>query len=162
HSGHDHAGGHWRLRPEIPPAFPTRGGTLKPPAAIAGGSDAPVALVVQKYGGASGGGAAGIKRGAPGLRARREGGHSVVGAGRAVGDTTGELRALATGVTPAPPGRELDMLLTAGERISMALLAMAIANLGLEGRSFTGSQAGVITDSAHGKARIIDVTPGRI
>ena len=69
---------------------------------------------------------------------------------------------LATQVSPLPPGRELDMLLTAGERISMALLAMAIANLGLEGRSFTGSQAGVITDSAHGKARIIDVTPGRI
>ena len=80
----------------------------------------------------------------------------------AMGDTTDELRDLANQVSPLPPGRELDMLLTAGERISMALLAMAIANLGLEGRSFTGSQAGVITDSAHGKARIIDVTPGRI
>jgi aspartate kinase len=80
----------------------------------------------------------------------------------AMGDTTDELVDLATQVSPLPPGRELDMLLTAGERISMALLAMAIANLGLEGRSFTGSQAGVITDSAHGKARIIDVTPGRI
>jgi len=80
----------------------------------------------------------------------------------AMGDSTDELMDLARQVTPLPPGRELDMLLTAGERISMALLAMAIANLGLEGRSFTGSQAGVITDSAHGKARIIDVTPGRI
>jgi len=79
-----------------------------------------------------------------------------------MGDTTDELQDLAAQVSPLPPGRELDMLLTAGERISMALLAMAIANLGLEGRSFTGSQAGVITDSAHGKARIIDVTPGRI
>jgi aspartate kinase len=79
-----------------------------------------------------------------------------------MGDTTDELRDLANQVSPLPPGRELDMLLTAGERISMALLAMAIANLGLEGRSFTGSQAGVITDSAHGNARIIDVTPGRI
>ena len=79
-----------------------------------------------------------------------------------MGDTTDELRDLANQVSPAPPGRELDMLLTAGERISMALLAMAIANLGLEGRSFTGSQAGVITDSTHGKARIIDITPGRI
>jgi aspartate kinase len=79
-----------------------------------------------------------------------------------MGDTTDELVDLATQVSPLPPGRELDMLLTAGERISMALLAMAIANLGLVGRSFTGSQAGVITDSAHGKARIIDVTPGRI
>ena len=80
----------------------------------------------------------------------------------AMGDTTDELHDLAKQVSPLPPGRELDMLLTAGERISMALLAMAIANLGLEARSFTGSQAGVITDSAHGKARIIDVTPGRI
>jgi aspartate kinase len=79
-----------------------------------------------------------------------------------MGDTTDDLRDLANQVSPLPPGRELDMLLTAGERISMALVAMAIANLGLEGRSFTGSQAGIITDSAHGKARIIDVTPGRI
>ena len=76
--------------------------------------------------------------------------------------TTDELIDLANQVSPLPPGRELDMLLTAGERISMALLAMAIANLGLEAQSFTGSQAGVITDSTHGKARIIDVTPGRI
>ncbi len=79
-----------------------------------------------------------------------------------MGDTTDELIDLAKQVSPLPPGRELDMLLTAGERISMALLAMAIANLGYEARSFTGSQAGVITDSVHGKARIIDVTPGRI
>jgi aspartate kinase len=79
-----------------------------------------------------------------------------------MGDTTDELHDLARQVSPLPPGRELDMLLTAGERIAMALLAMAIANLGLKARSFTGSQAGVITDSAHGRARIIDVTPGRI
>ena len=79
-----------------------------------------------------------------------------------MGDTTDELIDLANRVSPLPPGRELDMLLTAGERISMALLAMAIAGLGLEAQSFTGSQAGVITDSTHGKARIIDVTPGRI
>ena len=69
---------------------------------------------------------------------------------------------LANEVSPNPPGRELDMLLTAGERMSMALLAMAIHDLGEEGRSYTGSQAGLITDSAHGSARIIDVTPGRI
>jgi len=80
----------------------------------------------------------------------------------AMGDTTDELIDLAEQVSPLPPARELDMLLTAGERISMALLAMAIANLGHEARSFTGSQAGVITDGSHGKARIIDVTPGRI
>jgi aspartate kinase len=79
-----------------------------------------------------------------------------------MGDTTDELIDLANQITPIPTGRELDMLLTAGERISMALLAMAISNLGHEARSFTGSQAGVITDSAHGRARIIDVTPGRI
>src|SRR5881227_2144649 len=79
-----------------------------------------------------------------------------------MGDTTDELLDLAEQVSPLPPGRELDMLLTAGERISMALLAMAIGNLGASARSFTGSQAGVITDSAHGRARIIDVTPGRI
>jgi len=81
---------------------------------------------------------------------------------RSMGDTTDELIDLANAVTPIPQGRELDMLLTAGERISMAVLAMAINNLGFEALSFTGSQAGVITDSVHGKARIIDVTPGRI
>jgi aspartate kinase len=121
-----------------------------------------VALVVQKYGGSSVADADGIKRVAQRIVATRKAGHSVVVAVSAMGDTTDELVDLANQVSPLPPGRELDMLLTAGERISMALLAMAIANLGLEGRSFTGSQAGVITDSAHGKARIIDVTPGRI
>jgi aspartate kinase len=79
-----------------------------------------------------------------------------------MGDTTDELIELANQVSPLPNGRELDMLLTAGERISMALLAMAIANLGHEARSFTGSQAGIITTSAHGRARVIDVSPGRI
>jgi aspartate kinase len=121
-----------------------------------------VALVVQKYGGSSVADADGIKRVAQRIVATRKAGHAVVVVVSAMGDTTDELRDLASQVSPLPPGRELDMLLTAGERISMALLAMAIANLGLEGRSFTGSQAGVITDSAHGKARIIDVTPGRI
>ena len=121
-----------------------------------------MALVVQKYGGSSVADADGIKRVAQRIVATRKAGHSVVVVVSAMGDTTDELQDLAAQVSPLPPGRELDMLLTAGERISMALLAMAIANLGLEGRSFTGSQAGVITDSAHGKARIIDVTPGRI
>jgi aspartate kinase len=121
-----------------------------------------VALVVQKYGGSSVADADGIKRVAQRIVATRKAGHSVVVVVSAMGDTTDELQDLAAQVSPLPPGRELDMLLTAGERISMALLAMAIANLGLEARSFTGSQAGVITDSAHGKARIIDVTPGRI
>jgi aspartate kinase len=121
-----------------------------------------VALVVQKYGGSSVADADGIKRVAQRIVATRKAGNAVVVVVSAMGDTTDDLLDLANQVSPLPPGRELDMLLTAGERISMALLAMAIANLGLEGRSFTGSQAGVITDSAHGKARIIDVTPGRI
>jgi len=121
-----------------------------------------VNLIVQKYGGSSLADADGIKRVAQRIVATRKAGHGVVVVVSAMGDTTDELQDLALNVSPLPPGRELDMLLTAGERISMALVAMAIANLGSEARSFTGSQAGVITDSAHGKARIIDVTPGRI
>jgi aspartate kinase len=121
-----------------------------------------VALVVQKYGGSSVATAERIKRVAERIVAARKAGDDVVVVVSAMGDTTDELVDLANQVSPLPPGRELDMLLTAGERISMALLAMAISNLGAEARSFTGSQAGVITDSVHGKARIIDVTPGRI
>jgi aspartate kinase len=121
-----------------------------------------VALVVQKYGGSSVADADGIKRVAQRIVVTRKAGHSVVVVVSAMGDSTDELHDLARQVSPLPPARELDMLLTAGERISMALLAMAIANLGLSARSFTGSQAGVITDDVHGKARIIDVTPGRI
>jgi aspartate kinase len=121
-----------------------------------------VALIVQKYGGSSVADADGIKRVAQRIVRTRKGGDQVVAAVSAMGDSTDELIELAGQVSPLPPARELDMLLTAGERISMALLAMAIANLGLEARSFTGSQAGVITDGAHGRARIIDVTPGRI
>ena len=119
-------------------------------------------LVVQKYGGSSVADAERIRRVAERIAARRRSGDDVVVVVSAMGDTTDELLALAEQVSPLPPGRELDMLLTAGERISMALLAMAIGTLGYEARSFTGSQAGVITDSSHGKARIIDVTPGRI
>lgn len=120
------------------------------------------ALIVQKYGGSSVADAAGIKRVAQRIVAARKAGYAVVVVVSAMGDSTDELLELAQQVSPLPPGRELDMLLTAGERISMALLAMAIGNLGHEGRSFTGSQAGVITDSVHGKAKIIDITPGRI
>ena len=121
-----------------------------------------MALVVQKYGGSSVADADGIKRVAQRIVATHKAGDRVVVVVSAMGDSTDELIDLANQVSPLPPGRELDMLLTAGERISMALLAMAIANLGLEAQSFTGSQAGVITDSVHGRARIIDVTPGRI
>jgi len=121
-----------------------------------------MSLVVQKYGGSSLTDAESIKRVARRIVETRKAGNEVCVVVSAMGDTTDELLALAEQVSPLPPGREMDMLLTAGERISMALLAMAIANLGLTARSFTGSQAGVITDSTHGKARIIDVTPGRI
>jgi aspartate kinase len=121
-----------------------------------------VALVVQKYGGSSVADADGIKRVARRIVSTRKAGHEVAVVVSAMGDSTDDLIDLANQVTPMPPGRELDMLLTAGERISMALLAMAIASLGSEARSFTGSQAGVITDAEHGRARIIDVTPGRI
>ncbi len=121
-----------------------------------------MALIVQKYGGSSVADAEGLKRVAARIVATKKAGNQVVVVVSAMGDTTDELIDLANQVSPIPPGRELDMLLTAGERISMALLAMAINNLGFEALSFTGSQAGVITDSTHGKARIIDVTPGRI
>jgi aspartate kinase len=121
-----------------------------------------VGIVVQKYGGSSLADAAGIKRVAQRIVSTRKAGHDVVVVVSAMGDTTDELRDLAEQVTPLPPPRELDMLLTAGERISMALVAMAIAQLGHTAKSFTGSQAGVITDSAHGRAKIIDISPGRI
>ena len=121
-----------------------------------------MSLVVQKYGGSSVNDAESIKRVARRIVETRKAGHEVCVVVSAMGDTTDELLDLAKQVSPLPPGREMNMLLTAGERISMALLAMAIANLGHTARSFTGSQAGVITDSSHGKARIIDVTPGRI
>ncbi|AXT86267.1 aspartate kinase [Aeromicrobium sp. A1-2] len=119
-------------------------------------------IVVQKYGGSSVADATSIKRVAQRIVATKKAGHDVVVVVSAMGDTTDELIELANQVSPLPPGRELDMLLTAGERISMAVLAMAIGTLGQEARSFTGSQAGVITDSEHGRAKIIDVTPGRI
>src|SRR3954449_129820 len=121
-----------------------------------------MSLVVHKYGGSSVAGAEQIKRVAQRIVAARRGGFDVVVVVSAMGDTTDELLDLAQRVSPLPTPRELDMLLTSGERISMALLAMAIGNLGASARSFTGSQAGVITDSSHGRARIIDVTPGRI
>ncbi|MGY1452201.1 aspartate kinase [Streptomyces sp. SS8] len=119
-------------------------------------------LVVQKYGGSSVADAEGIKRVAKRIIEAKKNGHQVVVVVSAMGDTTDELIDLAGEVSPVTSGREFDMLLTAGERISMALLAMAIKSLGHEAQSFTGSQAGVITDSVHNKARIIDVTPGRI
>ena len=119
-------------------------------------------IVVQKYGGSSLADASAIKRVARRIVEAKKDGNDVVVAVSAMGDSTDELLDLAEQVSPLPPPRELDMLVTAGERISMALVAMAISDLGFTARSFTGSQAGVITDSVHGKAKIIDVTPGRI
>jgi aspartate kinase len=119
-------------------------------------------LIVQKYGGSSVADAESIKRVAKRVVETRKAGNEVVVAVSAMGDTTDELLDLAHDVTPIPAPRELDMLLTAGERISMALLAMAIKSMGYDARSFTGSQAGMITDAQHGAARIVDVTPGRI
>jgi len=121
-----------------------------------------VGVIVQKYGGSSVATAEHIKRVALRIVAARRRGESVVVVVSAMGDTTDDLLEQAMQITPIPPGRELDMLLTSGERISMALLAIAISTLGFEARSFTGSQAGVITTATHGRAKIIDVTPGRI
>ena len=119
-------------------------------------------VIVQKYDGSSVATAEHIKQIALRIVAARRRGESVVVVVSAMGDTTDDLLEQAIQITPIPPGRELDMLLTSGERISMALLAIAISTLGFEARSFTGSQAGVITTATHGKAKIIDITPGRI
>src|SRR5690554_1744115 len=121
-----------------------------------------MSLVVQKYGGSSVADASAIKRVAQRIADTRNAGHSVVVAVSAMGDTTDELLDLAAAVSSDPAPRELDMLLTAGERISTALLTMAIRDLGVSAKSFTGPQAGVITTEHYGRARIIDVTPGRI
>ena len=121
-----------------------------------------MALVVQKYGGSSVSSAERIRRVAERIVETKKQGNDVVVVVSAMGDTTDELLDLAQQVNPAPPAREMDMLLTSGERISNSLVAMAIASLGAQAQSFTGSQAGVITTSSHGKAKIIDVTPGRV
>jgi aspartate kinase len=121
-----------------------------------------VGLIVQKYGGSSVADAECIKRVAKRIMETRKAGHEVCVVVSAMGDTTDELIDLAKQVAPILEGREYDMLLTAGERISMSLVAMAINSMGGDARSFTGSQAGVITDQSFNKARITSVTPGRI
>ena len=121
-----------------------------------------MSLIVQKYGGSSLADAESIKRVAKRIVETRKAGHDVVVVVSAMGDTTDELLDLAKQVTPLATGRELDMLLTAGERISMALLAMSIKSMGQEARSYTGSQAGLSTDARHGSARIVDVAPTRV
>ena len=119
-------------------------------------------IVVQKYGGSSVGDVERMKRVAERIVGTRNEGHDVVVVVSAMGDTTDELVDMAARINRRPPQRELDILLTAGERISMSLLAMAIDDLGVSARSFTGSQAGIITDTVHGKARILAVTPERV
>lgn len=121
-----------------------------------------MALIVQKYGGSSLESAERIRRVAERIVETKKQGHDVVVVCSAMGDTTDELLDLANQVNPVPPAREMDMLLTAGERISNALVAMAIESFGAKAQSFTGSQAGVITTERHGNARIVEVTPGRV
>lgn len=118
--------------------------------------------IVQKFGGSSVENAESIKRVARRIARTRGEGHDVIIVISAMGDTTDELMDLALKVSPRPKSRELDMLLTTGERQSAALLAMALSDLGVEAVSYTGSQAGVLTTPTHGNARIIDITPGRV
>lgn len=118
--------------------------------------------VVQKFGGSSVADADSIKRVAKRIAATKQAGNEVVIVISAMGDSTDDLMDLALQVSPQPAPRELDMLLTTGERQSAALLAMALSDLGVPARSYTGSQAGVITTAKHGNARIIDITPGRV
>ncbi|MBN4844923.1 aspartate kinase, partial [Staphylococcus sp. EG-SA-29] len=122
-----------------------------------------MSLIVQKFGGSSVADAEGVKRVARRIGDTRAAGNDVVLVGAAMGDTTDDLLDLAPEVSSfRGPSRELDMLLTAGERISMAVLAMAVRELGIPAQSFTGSQAGMITDGIHGAARLVEVNPDRI
>jgi len=121
-----------------------------------------VSLVVQKYGGTSVADPERLKAVAAHVVRSKEQGHDVVVVVSAMGKTTDELLHLAHQVSTSPPGRELDMLQTAGERISMALLCIAVWDRGVPATSFTGSQAGIVTDSAHGRAKILEVRAERL
>src|SRR5665213_2494263 len=121
-----------------------------------------MSIVVMKFGGTSVADAERLRRAAARIVAKREAGHRVVAVLSARGQTTNELIAMAEEVSPAPDPREMDMLLSTGERISCALCAMAIHDLGHEALSLTGSQAGIVTDTSHTKARILDVRAARI
>ena len=121
-----------------------------------------MATIVQKYGGTSVAGPEEIRRVARRIVASAAEGNHVCVVVSAMGDSTDRLIELAREVSPDPHPRELDMLLTSGERISMALVSMAINDLGREAVSFTGSQAGIVTDTRHGKAKIIEVRIGRV
>jgi aspartate kinase len=119
-------------------------------------------VIVQKYGGSSVADTRRIRAVADRVLAARRGGNDVCVVVSAMGDATDDLLAMAGELTPIPNPRELDLLLTAGERIAMSLLAIAINAAGFPAASYTGSQAGIITDTSHGKAKIIDIRPGRI
>lgn len=121
-----------------------------------------MALHVQKYGGSSVADTTRLRRVAERIARTKRAGHDVVVVVSAMGNTTNELLALARQVSPAPGRRELDMLISVGERVSMALLAMALHELGVEARSFTGSQSGIITDDSHANARVVEVRPDRV
>ena len=121
-----------------------------------------MALVVQKYGGSSVSDVDAVRRVARRIVATRQAGNTVVVVVSAMGDTTDELLDQAAALSTAPPAREMDILLSAGERISMALLAMAITELGVPAHAYTGAQAGVLTDSKYGKASIVGVLPERV
>jgi aspartate kinase len=121
-----------------------------------------MSLVVQKYGGTSVADTDRVRAVAGHIAKTRRDGYDVVVVVSAMGDTTDDLVRLASQVSPRPPLRELDMLLTAGERISMSLLSMAIHDLGLPAESFTGSQAGIVTDTSHGRAKILEVRADRL
>jgi aspartate kinase len=121
-----------------------------------------MSIVVQKYGGSSVADVERIRKVAARVAARRADGHRMVVVVSAMGDTTDELLSLAKRMSADPPRRELDMLVTCGERISMALLSMALQDLGIPAISFTGSQSGIITDDNHAQARIVEVRPVRI
>jgi aspartate kinase len=122
----------------------------------------PVALIVQKYGGTSVADPDRMRAVAENVAFTRRHGHDVVVVPSAMGKTTDNLIKLANDVSRTQPGREMDMLITTGERISMSLLCMALADLGIEAVSFTGSQAGIITDSVHMKAKIVEVKGDRV
>jgi aspartate kinase len=121
-----------------------------------------VTIVVQKYGGSSVASTERILNVARRIVATYDAGNSVCAVVSARGDTTDELLAMAREIAARPPERELDMLLSAGERISCSLLAMAIHTLGREAVSFTGSQAGIVTDTTHTKAKIVGISPKRV
>jgi aspartate kinase len=130
--------------------------------ALAGDAPARTGTVVLKFGGTSVGDSKKLKEVAARIVAVREAGNRVVAVLSAMGDTTDELVRLAYEISPEPKPRELDMLISVGERISCALCAMAIHDLGHEAISLTGSQAGIVTDTVHGKAKIVDVRARRI